>query len=67
MLYLLSLNVIGHSGKSTNSFIILNKRQSLKYCIFWIARMEDQTESVACHREILILDSSCILSSLIYI
>ena len=67
ILNLLSLNIIGHSGKSTNLFIILNKRQSLKYCIFWIARMEDQTESVACHKEIPILDSSCILSSLICI
>ena len=33
MLYLLSLNVMGHSGKSTNLFISLNKRQSLKYLL----------------------------------
>ena len=33
MLNLLSLNVMGHSGKSTNLFIILNKRQSLKYLL----------------------------------
>ena len=33
MLYLLSLNVMGHSGKSTNIFIRLNKRQGSKYLL----------------------------------
>ena len=48
MLYLLSLNVMGHSGKSTNLFIILNKRQSLKYLLAIDCK---DGGSVACHRE----------------